>query len=271
MKFYLGAHHAHWLAKSDVPLFVSRATLAKRKTFPRAKVGWALDSGGFTQLSQHGAWTIPPEQYVEEVRRFQREIGKLEWAAIQDWMCEPHILAKTGKTVAEHQRLTIENYETLLRLAPELPWAPVLQGWTRADYLSHLAQYRLRGHDLAALPVVGIGSVCRQQPLAPLTDVTGCSLLPTPTATDSRNGANATASRKPGSKHHSGVTPVDAVRLNYPTPTARDWRSPGTLEGRARRKAASSRGEPLTEVVGGLLNPTWVEWLMGFPEDWTET
>ena len=26
----------------------------------------------------------------------------------------------------------------------------------------------------------------------------------------------------------------------------------------------------LGEVIGGQLNPTWVEWLMGYPEGWTD-
>lgn len=27
---------------------------------------------------------------------------------------------------------------------------------------------------------------------------------------------------------------------------------------------------PLSETIGGSLNPTWVEWLMGFLLGWTE-
>jgi hypothetical protein len=30
------------------------------------------------------------------------------------------------------------------------------------------------------------------------------------------------------------------------------------------------RSQPLTEVVGGQLNPNWVEWLMGWPIGWTD-
>ena len=114
------------------------------------------------------------------------------------------------------------------------------------------------------------GIAYRLPPLVPLTDVTGFSLWPTPVVNDSRNGANETAARKPGGKHHSGTTLVDAVRLMYPTPTARDYRAPGTPERLARAQEESSRGQPLTEAVGGLLNPTWVEWLMGYPLGWTD-
>ena len=148
-------------------------------------------------------------------------------------------------------------------------------------------------------------------PSAPLTAVTGSSWLPTPSATpygsnqspspgaavrpslekiarmwptptvnDSRNGANRTSARKPGSKHHDGVTLVDAVRL-WPTPGARLGDARGmpskrlALERLRTRKnlddavAASSERDP-DDPSGGRLNPTWVEWLMGFPLGWTD-
>jgi hypothetical protein len=40
---------------------------------------------------------------------------------------------------------------------------PVLQGWTLDDYLAHADAYHRAGIDLAAEPVVGLGSVCRRQ------------------------------------------------------------------------------------------------------------
>ncbi len=51
----------------------------------------------------------------------------------------------------------------LLDLAPEIPWAPVVQGWHPDDYLRCLDLYAARGFDLRTLPVVGVGSVCRRQ------------------------------------------------------------------------------------------------------------
>lgn len=163
MIFYLGTHITSWLRRTDVPLFISRTRLGLRRRLPRALGPWALDSGGFTELSRRGAWTVAPGAYVAEARRFRDEIGGLQWAAIQDWMCEPFILKKTGLSVEEHQARTIESYETLRALAPEMPWAPVLQGWTRADYLRHVEGYARRGHDLRRAPVVGVGSICRRQ------------------------------------------------------------------------------------------------------------
>ncbi len=164
--FYLGIHVTGWLAHSelaDVPLFVSHQQLSKRKRLPRARGRWALDSGGFTELSKHGTWTITPESYVKAARRYRDEVGGLDWCAIQDWMCEAEILTKTGKTVREHQRLSVDSLLTLRDMAPEMPWMAVLQGWSVSDYLHHIDMYSASGIDLLAEPVVGVGSVCRRQ------------------------------------------------------------------------------------------------------------
>ena len=49
----------------------------------------------------------------------------------------------------------------------------------------------------------------------------------------------------------------------WPTPVARDWKG-GSPEQRGRRRACQ-----LNDAVGGRLDPSFVEWLMGFPEGWT--
>jgi hypothetical protein len=161
--FYLGVHMPNWLEQVNFPLFISRTRLANHKTLPRAAAPWALDSGGFTQLNLMGQWNISPARYIREVRRYTQEIGHLEWAAPMDWMCEPWIIAKTGLSITEHQRRTVDNYLTLRAAAPDLPFIPVLQGWSMADYLQCADMYAAAGVDLTALPLVGLGSVCRRQ------------------------------------------------------------------------------------------------------------
>lgn len=159
MEFYLGAYNAAWFARTAVPLFVSHRTLRARKTFPRALGVWALDSGAFTEISQNGRWMTGVDEYVEAVQRYEAEIGNLAWAAPQDWMCEPWVVERTGKSVAEHQELTISSFLTLRGRGP---FVPVLQGWAVDDYLAHVEQYAAAGVDLSAEAVVGIGSVCRR-------------------------------------------------------------------------------------------------------------
>lgn len=161
MRFYLGTHETSWLERLDVPLFVSHRRLARLKRWlPVARTGWALDSGGFTELSSYGGWRTSVTEYVEAVERYAQSIGRLEWAAPMDWMCEPHMVARTGLSVREHQERTVENY---LDLRGRGPFVPVLQGWCYADYEHCIDLYEASGVDLRSQPRVGLGTVCRRQ------------------------------------------------------------------------------------------------------------
>lgn len=195
--FYLGTHHPAWLWGGEMDgfrLFVSHSRLKGRKSrFPEATVpGWAQDSMGFTILQKYGQWTVTPREYVEATARYDTEIGRLEWAAGQDHMCEPAVIyggtfggqrfagtrqhidpdskLSYPELVRIHQRLTVQNMRDLLALWPqysdrEFPYAPTLQGRVGdpASYLEHAAMYEAAGIHLAGCPVVGVGSVCRLQ------------------------------------------------------------------------------------------------------------
>jgi len=160
VRFYLGTHQPNWIEQTEVPLFVSRTRLAERKTLPRAVGPVAIDSGGFTALSKTGRWPITVEQYAEEVRRYDAEIG-IEWAAPMDWMCEPGVRQKTGLGVVDHQERTVKNFLRLRELLGPLV-IPVLQGWTRDDYLRCWEMYSNAYVGLEWESVVGVGSICRR-------------------------------------------------------------------------------------------------------------
>jgi len=163
--FFLGTHQPAWLGRLEVPLMVSHRTLRGRRRLPRARCRWAFDSGGFSELLLHGGWRTGVEEYVEAVARYAAEIGQLAWAAPMDWMVEPFMLGRTGKTLERHQQLTVENYCLLVQLAAgsDLPFIPVVQGWRLADYEHCRMLFERAGIDLAAVPLVGLGSVCRRQ------------------------------------------------------------------------------------------------------------
>lgn len=160
VKFYLGTHEPSWLGYLGVPLFVSHRRLMRQKKYPRATTSWCLDSGGFSELSLYGEWRTSAIDYVKATRRYQAEIGNLEWAAIQDYMCEPFMIGKTGLSITEHIQRTIQSWVELTQMAPELPWMPVLQGYSVGDYLACLEGYRAQGYMGIKF---GIGSVCRRQ------------------------------------------------------------------------------------------------------------
>jgi hypothetical protein len=88
-------------------------------------------------------------------------------------------------------------------------------------------------------------------------------MWPTPSASLGDHGGLVTLE-----KAREGGTLVEAVSARmWPTPAARDSR---TLKG-AKRGPNSEGGTPLPVAVGGTLNPRWVEWLMGFPDGWTDS
>lgn len=203
--FYLGTHQPHWLRLpqfADVPLFISRNRLADYKTLPRAAGRWAMDSGGFTELKDHGHWRLTAEEYVAEVRRITAGVGRMpDFVAPQDWMCEPWVIFGRNQdqppgsparfhgtrearglepgapeqdldtAVRFHQQKTVNNLIELRQLAPEIPWMPVLQGWTLHHYLQCHALYQAAGINLAAEPIVGLGSVCRRQATSEIDEI----------------------------------------------------------------------------------------------------
>ena len=115
---------------------------------------------------------------------------------------------------------------------------------------------------------------------------------PTPTVGDGEGsrtlpqGTTPTGRTPDGKKKHVGLG--NAVRL-WPTPTVRGnhnraglsptsgdglatavrmWATP-TAHERTHSPRPVHHGEQLANQVGGTLNPTWVEWLMGLPAEWT--
>lgn len=111
MRFFIGLHHPSD-AKRFGAAFISVNALRRRKTFKAAE--WILDSGAFTEVSRHGGYRHSVAEYAAEIRRWSKN-GTLLAAVAQDWMCEPFILERTGLTVEDHQRLTLERYDEAQR------------------------------------------------------------------------------------------------------------------------------------------------------------
>lgn len=122
------------------------------------------------------------------------------------------------------------------------------------------------------------GRVFRRRMLAPLTSASGGSAWPTAKA--SQGGSEPDHARK---KRGAGGPRLDGAAKAWPTPTARDWRD-GDVRGMdvptksiLGRTAPRWRGlqDKTTSTDGGdtsakvVLNPRFVEALMGFPDGWT--
>jgi hypothetical protein len=156
MIFYPGLHHPAD-ARHFPRCMVSVASLRGRKSdFPAHE--WIMDSGAFTAVARDGGYRVGVEPYAEEIARWSR-CGDLAAAVAQDWMCEPFVLAATGKTTEDHQRLTIERYDALLPLVGTAYVMPVVQGYHPTEYARHVRDY---GRRLVPGAWVGVGSVCRR-------------------------------------------------------------------------------------------------------------
>ena len=156
MNFYVGMHMPSKADKVE-RAFISVNVLAKRKSgFPVNE--WIMDSGAFTTIAKHGMYPEPVSVYAEQIRRWKSN-GTLIAAVAQDYMCEDHMLAKTGMSVRQHQFLTIERYDQLLAEDTGVYILPVLQGYTPSSYVDHIRMY---GDRLKQGMYVGVGSVCKR-------------------------------------------------------------------------------------------------------------
>lgn len=156
MRFFTGLHQPSDAKHFDAA-FVSVNRLRGRKG-PFAVGDWIMDSGAFTEISQHGHYRHDVAEYASQIRRWAGN-GNLLAAVAQDWMCEPFILAKTGLTVQQHQANTIERYDALVAENTGVYIMPVLQGFEPEQYVRHMVNY---GRRLAPGMWVGVGSVCKR-------------------------------------------------------------------------------------------------------------
>lgn len=158
VKFYIGISqpiHANSFARACISV---NAVRGRRKPMTCGDI--LLDSGAFTELARFGAYREAPVEYARQVRRLVIEgVARISAAVSQDYMCEDFMLAKTGLTVDQHQRLTVDRFDALIDEQLPCPLMPVLQGYTPRQYLTHLGMY---GDRLALGAWVGVGSVCKR-------------------------------------------------------------------------------------------------------------
>lgn len=118
-----------------------------------------------------------------------------------------------------------------------------------------------------------------------LIEAVSAQRWPTPKANDSQKRGNFDAANP-----RNGLP---AAVKKFPTPLASDWKRNGSPRDLARRSPAlgavvqlwptpvaddtghrktcyAQGGRALSMEAGGTLNPTWVEWLMGWPLGWSD-
>lgn len=164
-QFFIGLHQPSDGKRFD-PACFSWRRLARRKK-PVGCLDAIIDSNAFTELERHGEYRHGVEEHAEGLYRLHTQgVVNIAIAVAQDYMCEPFMLAKTGLTIDEHQRLTVARYDALVAELDRLfdghcpfPIMPVLQGYAPEDYVRHIAMY---GDRLKPGMWVGVGSVCKR-------------------------------------------------------------------------------------------------------------
>lgn len=88
---------------------------------------------------------------------------------------------------------------------------------------------------------------------------------PTPQASDYKraNDSLQTCLHRANTGRQIGLPETVKIRM-LPTPTCQDAKNNGAQSQQQRNT------KPLNAIVGGALNPEWVEWLMGWPLGWTD-
>ena len=126
----------------------------------------------------------------------------------------------------------------------------------------------------------------RLPPLVPRISGTGCSYWPSPVAGDSTSAAKAEDALDRQIDFRGMLCRIIRRPKMWPTPTSHDSTNRGSrpaypgsnqhtasldwiAQNEQRTVPQSSADDPLP-TLGGQLNPTWVEWLMGFPLGWTD-
>jgi hypothetical protein len=94
---------------------------------------------------------------------------------------------------------------------------------------------------------------------------------PTPNAWDGKRGPRSEENLKTKKHQINLITAVKQAEREklLPTPNARDWKD-GKTAGNRKSPGLGVVAHQLDTQTGGQLNPTWVEWLMGWPLGWSE-
>jgi len=147
---------------------------------------------------------------------------------------------------------------------PALMFDEFSETWPRAGTMRNGIAYRRAplapltseiGSGLWPTPVVSRGDYVYSHGWKALKLAGAVKMFPTPTANDARQRFNTS----PGSNHPRPNLAAMAKYDMFPTPVATNWKNRTTCE----------HSRDLQKAVGGMLNPDWEEWLMGWPIGWT--
>jgi hypothetical protein len=117
---------------------------------------------------------------------------------------------------------------------------------------------------LATLPKWGMtvnGLLWELPTLEPTTSETGCGLWASPNARDWKDSGATQGNRK---------SPNLGTQVHWPTPRTKGMCGGSGAWDLLNKNTTVEEARQMGAGNGGKLNPTWVEWLMGWPLGWTD-
>jgi hypothetical protein len=196
------------------------------------------------------------------------DITTIDWGKIErpdiicgGYPCQPFSTAGKRNGTADPRHLWPAMHNAICELRPRYALMENVRGHLSMGFGDVLADLAEIGYDAewqvipaaAELTATGRRKSKNGKTSHSLGLADAVQMWPTPMATDWKP-------RGPNSKQ-KGL--AEAVKM-WPTPTARDYK------GASGRSIKQQKAQDLPYAVGGKLNPTWVEWLMGFPIGWTD-
>ncbi len=164
----------------------------------------------------------------------------------------------------------LSSGESFASLNPDGSWRKTSQGFSQMTLDGSLDEFS------GTWPRAGMtrnGTAYLRVPLAPLTAATESGSWPTPCTTDAKN---VPYQKGQNGKRYPMLLGAVRPEKMWPTPTSRDHKDgtaqscvnvpPNGLLGRVIHEPSRQQSD-LPE--SGSLNPVFVEWLMGYPLEWT--
>ena len=179
-----------------------------------------------------------PEKWIASMRdSLARTLALPGIKRALDMRHDPAFIEKSSVLLASFDRDTCSLKTCQQSLVTDSePYSQTLPRW------GSLRNGAVSEHPIAAHRITGTG---------------GSVWLPTPTVT---SGAQVAWDKTPG---QTGGTTLAGYVKYWPTQTAH-------LAKETNAPSEANRNEPsLSSLVGGTLNPSWVEWLMNFPVGFT--
>lgn len=253
--------------------------LARTSALPELESAWVASDPGFSSKSSDSLANFDRDSFSWRTSQLSLFGGltefswsSLRWGMIvggrlfqpQKW--EPRTCAKDGSfwptPVANDDNKSPEAH---LAMKARMPGGP------RTKITS--LQVMVKAIDRWPTPKASDSNPCGAEAMLRYNERTGRKTLiteavkrpkhwPTPRASDGAKGG-------PNQRGSKGDLPLPAAVMKFPTPCARDYRTGDQAD--SVRAQTRDHSPNLNDVVapGGQLNPTWVEWLMGYPLEWT--